>query len=259
MKEWLSDLWDAALFRPVVYDELRRRPDAFLQGTIIVVIVALLAGIPSFVQELWQGSRVTQASENAEARAALRNALEAGQLWTEQLSIPPSTWAEIVDQVEQNFAMAAQIAEQVENLPTPLPRPVGRFLAALGGWLSQPFAVRGIPLATVSLGAWLGYSILVMLAAKLLGGRATLHGFLGASALYAVPHVLDVFRWIPFFGWLIGLIAILWGAAIYVKATQWGHELSLERALLAVLLPAIVLFAILVLIVSILAGVSALR
>jgi hypothetical protein len=36
-----------------------------------------------------------------------------------------------------------------------------------------------------------------MLLAKLLGGRGTLAGFLGTSALYAAPHALGFFAWIP--------------------------------------------------------------
>ena len=55
----------------------------------------------------------------------------------------------------------------------------------------------GFPLAAVALGTWLGYGIWVMLFAKLLGGRSTLAGFFSTTALYAVPHLLSFFAFIP--------------------------------------------------------------
>jgi hypothetical protein len=87
-----------------------------------------------------------------------------------------------------------------------------------------------------------------MLAARLLGGRGGLAGFFGTTALFAVPHVLNVFNMAPYVGGVLGFIAFAWGAAIYVKATAVSHELSIERALLAVLLPVLVAFAIAILV-----------
>jgi hypothetical protein len=257
MKEWLIDVWAAARLRTDVIAALARKPDAFLHGTIIIIVVALLIGIPGFVHELSQVSRAGQVTEPAETRTALRDALEAVRPTVEELGIPAGIWTTIEDQIVANFGLGSQIGQQIEQLPTALPRPVGRFLRTLGHWLSTPFTATGLPLAVVGLAGWLGYGIWVMLAAKLLGGRATLHGFFGATALYAVPHVLDAFRWLPFIGGLLGFIALLWGAVVYIKATQVSHEFTFERALLAVLLPVIVLIGVGVLVISILRGVAA--
>jgi len=71
----------------------------------------------------------------------------------------------------------------VAELSTPLPRFIGGVLSSLGVWLSLPFT---------RLTRWIGYTIWVLLVAKLLGGRATAAQALGATALYAVPHVLDI-------------------------------------------------------------------
>ena len=76
-----------------------------------------------------------------------------------------------------------------------------------------------------------------MLAAKLMGGRGGLAGFFGATALFAVPHVLDLFRWVPYVGSALGFVAFIWGAVVYVKATAVSHRFSAGQALLAVLLP----------------------
>jgi hypothetical protein len=82
-----------------------------------------------------------------------------------------------------------------------------------------------------------------MLVAKLLGGRATLARFFGTTALFAAPHVLNIFGPLPFVGALLGLLAFLWGVGIYVKATAVSHDLSGGRALLAVVLPVVVVLA----------------
>jgi hypothetical protein len=100
------------------------------------------------------------------------------------------------------------------------------------------------------LGAWLGYGIWVMLFAKLLGGRASLASFFGATAIFVVPHLLLILRWVPILGGLLAFIAFVWGLALYVKATAVSHGLTLDRALLAVafipiMLPGILLWIVL--------------
>jgi hypothetical protein len=46
---------------------------------------------------------------------------------------------------------------------------------------------------------------------------------------------------LPFLGTALGFIAYLWGLGIYIKGTASSHQLSLERALLAVILPILIL------------------
>jgi hypothetical protein len=64
-----------------------------------------------------------------------------------------------------------------------------------------------------------------------------LAGFFGVTALYAVPHLLSFFAFIPILGGVLGLIAYFWGLAIYIKGTASSHQMTLGRALLAVVLP----------------------
>jgi hypothetical protein len=235
MKAWLSTLWNASLLRTEAFTTFRDRRDVFFQGFLIIVAVALLLGLPALASK---GVRAvvprTSEAQLEEAVAQIENSLRQAE------PILGSMPAETRQQLETFVGMGkAVVAAGVEiaNLDARLPRPVGRLFEALGGWLSLPFAQGGFPLTTVSLAAWLGYGIWVMLLAKLLGGRGTLAGFLGTSALYAAPHVLSFFAWIPCLGPLLGLVGFLWGIVIYVKATVVSHELTVGRALVAVFLP----------------------
>jgi hypothetical protein len=259
LQDWFSSLWDAARLHTPVYTGLAGRYDAFLQGFLIVLVVSLLAGVPGFVGEIIDGLAPAPAGETAETSEALREVLEAAGPWMSRLGLSPDTRAAVADEVANAYGLALQVLQEVDQLPTRLPRPAGRVLEALGNWLSQPFSSAHLPLAVASLGAWLGYGVWVMLAAKMLGGRGSLHGFFGATALYAVPHVLDLLRWLPFVGALIGVIAYVWGVIIYIKATQASHSLSFERALIAVLAPLALAALLMVGVLSVLSGIAWLR
>jgi hypothetical protein len=252
MKTWLNNLWNACLLRGEALSNFRDRRDVFFQGFLIIVVVALLVGMPAFV------SNVVRAVQPPPSEAQLEEA--AGQIENSLKQIEPflglmpmearQQLPEITRMVKTWIAAGVEIS----NLDTALPRPLGGLLQAFGGWLSLPFTASGFPLSVVSLATWLGYGLWVMLLAKLLGGRGTLAGFLGTSALYAVPHVLSFFAWIPCIGAILSLIAFLWGVVIYVKATVVSHELSVGRAFVAVFAPMAVIL-LLVLVGAVLAGV----
>jgi hypothetical protein len=82
---------------------------------------------------------------------------------------------------------------------------------------------------------------LVLVAAKILGGRATVQQMLGCTALAAVPFILGVFGFIPQLGYWPGLIAFLWGLVIYVMSTAVANEFGIGKAILAVILPILVI------------------
>lgn len=240
MRMWLRDLWHVVLLRTAVFDGLRRRPDAFLQGFIVIVVIALLAGLPGLVLDLVHGVQATRsAREVAEAQAEVRQGIERFLRTLDAAGVPRAEQAQVRDRFEAGIAFAAEVAVATAELPTALPRPTGDILRTIGGWLSRPLADGRLPLATAAVGTWLGYGVWVMLSARLLGGRGTLHGFFGATAVYAVPHILDIFARVPVAGPALGFVATVWGLAVYVKATAVSHELTFERALLAFLLPAL--------------------
>ncbi len=236
MKEWVRTLVDAALLRTEAFTRFRDRLDVFFQGFLIVVAVALLTGLPGLVRGVVDAATPRSAEAQLEqATARLEAAL--AQMEPYLSSASPAA-QEQVAQIVRAARLWTAAGIEIANLPALLPRPVGRVLEAFGAWLSLPFTKGGLPLTAAALSIWLGYGVWVMLLAKLLGGRGTLAGFLGTSALYAVPHVLTVFAFIPCLGPLLGLAAVVWGAVIYVKATAVSHHLSAGRAAVAVLVPA---------------------
>lgn len=238
MRTWLRDLWHAALLRTAIFDGLSSRSDAFLQGFIVIVAVALLVGLPGAIMDLANGlGEVPAVTESAEAESQVRQSVDRLLAGLNDLGLPVEAQAGIRLWAETGAAVGAQVAADVIALPTPLPRPIGSILQALGGWISRPLADGGLPLAAAGLGTWLGYGVWVLLFARLLGGRGTLHGFFGATALFAVPHLLDIFARVPYVGAALGIAAFIWGLLIYIKATAVSQQLTFERALLAVLLP----------------------
>jgi len=237
--EFLGMLRGALTFNTDFFRRFHARHDVFLRGVVVVALVALIAALPLFGINLVNGlsTRGGQANEfTQQYQQALQRMMPFMQ------GVPPEALASM----NQGFEVVSEIAARIEALPTPIPRPIGRGLEALGHWLSKPFAGARFPLAVAGFGTWLGYGVLVMLFARLLGGRGDMAGFFGTTSLYAVPHLLNVLSPVPYLGSLIGFVAFAWGAAIYVKATAVSHDITLERAVLAALLPLLVALTILI-------------
>jgi hypothetical protein len=239
MKAWLGTLWSASLLRSEAFTGFRDRRDVFFQGFLIIIAVALLVGMPPFL------GNVVKAVQPRMSEAQLEEATTQFERGLKQIEpllglVPTETRQQLTD-VTRVIKTWIAAGVEISNLSAVLPRPLGALLQAFGGWLSLPFVESGFPLSVVSLVTWLGYGLWVMLLAKLLGGRGTLAGFLGTSALYAAPHVLNFFAWVPCLGSVLGLIAFVWGIVIYVKATLVTHELTVGKALVAVFVPMLAL------------------
>lgn len=249
MTDWIR----ALLFDSAAFARLRERRNVFAEGLLVILIVSLLAGLPGLITNTVKAlqNKPLSTAEAAEATKSFENGLD--QARTALDNLPPDARAAAIaglDQFRENFRMGLEIGTSIASLPTPLPRPVPQILEQIGAWASRPFGGAGIPLAAGTLGAWLGYGIWVMLFAKLLGGRASLASFFGATAIFAVPHLLLVLRWVPYLGGILAFVAFVWGLALYVKAVAVSHGLTLDRALLAVafipiVLPGIVLWIVL--------------
>ncbi len=244
MKAWLRDLWSAALLRSEVFARLSARSDAFLRGFLVVVVVALIAGLPALVTDMVKGTRADEAADFVVDRSGLRESLQQALPMLDGLGLSAADREQILEQIMQNLDLGLRIGAETAALPTLLPEPIGAVFNAVGGWLSRPFADGGFPLAAAALGTWLGYGVWVMLAAKLLGGRGALHSFFGATALFAIPHVLGIFGRVPVVGPILGFVAFAWGIAIYVKATSVSQQFSVARSLLAVAAPLLLIIAV---------------
>jgi hypothetical protein len=228
MKELLQLAWDVLLFRHEAYVQHAARDDTLKRGLTLLVVATLVAGALSFiinvVGDLRPGSIEAQRQE---VEQGIQEFITSFRAIPQYSDLPPELEEQIVDTMRAGIEMGFQI----EALPTPLPKPLGRVLEDLGAFLSLPF---------IRMTSWIGYTIWVLLVAKLLGGRATVSQALGATALYAIPHVLDILGFVSCLGSLLGLVATVWGIAIYVKALAVSNDLSIGQAIVATVVPALV-------------------
>ncbi|HET91675.1 MAG TPA: hypothetical protein ENN99_13185 [Chloroflexi bacterium] len=228
INELLQLAWDVLCFRTDAYAQHVARADTLKRGLTLLVLVTLVAGLLGFLINTVQNLRsIDPAVQRQEAQVAIREFTSAIATLQSYLDLPPGFMARIIRYMQSGI----DIGLRINALPTPFPKPVGRFLENLGTFLSLPFN---------RIAGWLGYTLWVLLVAKLLGGRATVTQMLGATALYAVPHVLDILGMVRCLGGLLGLIGTLWGIAIYVKAVSIANDIDIGQAILATVTPAVV-------------------
>lgn len=243
MAELLSTVRGVITLDIPTFVRFRDHEDVFRRGVSLLVLVALVVGAVAFLVGLV--GNLLAGPPSAELPAGFDQMLK---------FLPPDAAEAFEGQFLENFKAGIEIGLRVEALPTRLPKLVGRFFEALSVWPHRPLTM---------LGGFLAYGIWVMLAAKLLGGTGRVQEFLGTAALSAVPYLLLVLEWIPCLGGLLGLVAWVWSTVIWVAATAVAHgwaqpvtteagevaryQVSWGRATLAVLLPALVLFVLIVL------------
>jgi hypothetical protein len=141
-------------------------------------------------------------------------------------------------------------------LPRRIPQPAGIILEAVGRSVSAPFD---------RLAGWMVYTILVTIAAHVMGGKASVQQMLGLTAFYAVPHLLGIIPpllgLIPtagsalqlLTGGVLGAAATAWGVLIYVAGATVASGFDWARGILAVLAPVLVLM-----VVALVAGIGGL-
>jgi hypothetical protein len=228
MKELLRFTWDVLLFRHEAYAQHVTRTDILKRGLILLVSATLVAGFLSFARDLINDLRpMSIERQRQEAEEAIQQFNQSWRDMRQFTDVPP----EVIEQINAYMRSSIEMGLRIEALPTRLPKPVGGVFEALGRLLSLPFS---------RMTRWIGYTIWVLLIAKLMGGRATAVQTLGATALYAVPHVLDILHVVPCLGGLLGLIATVWGIAIYVKALAVANEFSIGRSIVATVAPALI-------------------
>ncbi len=207
-----------------IFERMRDAKDGIRRALLIITVISLIVAFPTFINELLQGFRPFNANRaRSDIEAAMKPFADA--------------WEPFVG----NYQAGLDIGLEIAALPTRLPRPLANTFRALGGYLSYPFAW---------IGGWLSYLIWVMLAAKLMGGRAGIRQMISTTSLYSVPMVLNALGFIPCLGFLIQVATFVWGFIIYVKATAVANDFDWPRAALAVLLPFIALGFVIAVIVT---------
>jgi hypothetical protein len=232
MMELLQFAWGALRLKQDAFTRHVQRDNVLQRGVLILIVATLIGGLTAFAMSLVgyvNPQRQLQAIEEG-MDAYQERFLGPYFSMLESMGgeeIPP----ELMEMMEETMDAQLGLIKEVVLLPTPLPRPVSGTLQALGEWLATPFA---------RLAGWLSYALWVMLAAKLLGGRGTAAQMLGATAAFAIPHVLDILTPVPYVGFIFGFVATLWGLAIYAKGLAVANDMGYGKALVAMLLPAVV-------------------
>ena len=238
--KWLSTVGDVLTLKTQVFIRFRDNANGMRDAIALFLLAALIGTAATFMIQAVRNPIAEIASVNETFDQVFQQINLAGG------DVPPEVIAAIKDQ----FAASLGIAENIMSLPTALPRPVGQMFTALGQWISNPF---------MRLGAFFSYALWVLLFARVfLGGKGSLRAFFATTPLYGVPQMFTILSPIPCVGGLIGLIAMIWGWIIYVKATAvsqgWVHQqLSADgtvvsentqwgRAIFAAILPALLLF-----------------
>lgn len=212
------------------FQEWQERPNLFLRGIVLIVVITLVAGLLAFGVNLVNRA---QPVDEASIREGMRQWTQIQSQWFPFYGDP-----EVQGIVEDMMDVMVPMISEVSQIRSPLPRGIAGFFQALGNWLTRSFA---------AIGGWLFYGALVLIFVNLLGGTAKLPNFYGMVALYAVPGLLALLRPIPCLGDILALIGAIWSIVIYIKATSVASGLDGGRAILAVVAPflAISLLAIL--------------
>jgi len=205
--------------------DFKNSPDVFVRG---VVLMATISLIVSFVVSTVGLVTTLGAPPLSVQSQALKR--EMSQLFASAPELGPDA-GEVAEGWLSGMDFMIEIGDGMQRLPRALPRPAEQIFRAIGGLVSSPMS---------RLGAWMFFSLIVFVVAKLLGGKATVQEMLGTSALYMVPHIAGVLSPIPYLNTVAWLVATVWGIVIYVKATAVANELDTGRALLAVFLPVLV-------------------
>jgi hypothetical protein len=141
MKAWLSTLWNASLLRTEAFTAFRDRRDVFFQGFLIIVAVALFVGLPAFASS---GVKAvlprTSEAQLEEGVAPIESILHQAE---PILGSMPAETRRLVETFVGVGKTVVAAGVEIENLEARLPRPLGRLLEALGGWLSLPFREGG--------------------------------------------------------------------------------------------------------------------
>jgi len=207
------------------FQEWHERPNLFLRGIVLIILVSLIAGLIVFGVTLWNQARPVDMTQIEES---IFQSME----WQYRLN-PSMQDPEVQEIVEGMMDVMIPMITDLSNVSTPLPRGINGFFQALGGWLSR---------ALTAIAGWLLYGALVLIFANLLGGSAKLPEFLGMISLYVVPGLLGLLSPIPCLGTLLLIVGAIWSIVVYIKATSVVAKLDAGRAILAVVAPFFTIF-----------------
>ncbi|MCB0085214.1 MAG: YIP1 family protein, partial [Caldilineaceae bacterium] len=143
---------------------------------------------------------------------------------------------------EEINLMLAEVRAGVEQYHPPLGVRFSRFIRMFGEWLATPF---------VLLARWAYFTLMLLVAAKMLGGSGTIRQHLTGVLVAAAPLVLLFLTYVPtvtpmlsqsfdlafdYVGRLLALVGLGWAVLILLKSMSVAHDFTLARAAGAVAL-----------------------
>jgi hypothetical protein len=186
------------------------------QGIGMIVVLGLLAGVPTLLVNLWLGLSMGAAVPLAAAAASLAD-LVAGY------AVNP-----IAGEIANTASLLAGIEPRMPGL-------LAALLSALGLWLNWPLGW---------LANWIIYGAVVAGLARLMGAPNNLQTLFAATSFTAAPLVLTGLGPIPFLGPLAVIAGAIWAFALYYQGVRRVTGLDAVRTLLSMLLPVAVIAAI---------------
>ena len=223
MGSLLNTLWRSAILDEGAIQDWSERPNVFLRGIVLIILVTLVAEIVVFGVNL---VNQVQPLDLTAIPEEMDRWYERQSEWMPEMGPEfHKFWEGMVDVM---FPMFRDLSE----IEAPLPRGITGFLNAVGGWLARSVA---------AIGGWLFYGALVLIAVRLMGGKAKLPVFLGSLAVYIVPGLLAIFQQIPCIGDLLALIGTVWSIVVYMKATSVVTGLDTGRSIVAVVAPFVIM------------------
>jgi hypothetical protein len=205
------------------YQGWRERPNLFLRGIVLILIVTLIAGIITFAVSL---VNQTKPVDELEIRESIEQSFEMQERFNPAWQDP-----EARKMIEGMVDVIVPMVIDITQIEAPLPRGIVGLFQAVGSWVSR---------AAAAIGGWLAYGALVLIFVNLLGGSAKLPDFLGMVALYSIPGLLALLQPVPCLGAILGLIGTIWAIVVYIKAVSVSADLDAGRAIVAVLAPIVV-------------------
>ena len=152
---------------------------------------------------------------------------------------------------EQINAVLAEVRAGVEQFNPPLGPRFSRVIRMFGAWISTPLNL---------LAGWAYFGLVLLVAAKLLGGTGTVRQHLIGLLLATAPLFLLFFTYVPevtpamppsfnlafdYYGRVLTLVAVAWALLILVKSMSVTHEFGLWRSVWAVTLTWVVMYVVL--------------
>ena len=223
MTEMLGTLARTLILDDAAYQEWRERPNLFLRGVVLILIVTLIAGIITFAVSL---INQTKPIDELEIRESIEQSFEMQERFNPAWQDPQAR-----KMIEGMVEIIVPMVTDIAQIEAPLPRGIVGLFQSVGNWVSR---------AAAAIGGWLAYGALVLIFVNLLGGSAKLPDFLGMVALYAIPGLLALLQPVPCLGAILGLIGTIWAIVVYIKAVSVSADLDGGRAIVAVLAPIVV-------------------